>query len=142
MICAQRKADCAYIRGGECRILTDTNFTKKCPFYKRTLNPEREHIFQGHEGVFKKIAGYGDIYFVSEYGEVVNNRGQTLRYKWVKDVACVELRFKYNGAIRTPTRPVHLLVAEAFMPVGDTSIIHIDGNPLNCRLDNLKWSEK
>ena len=142
MVCLQKKADCAYIRDGACRILSDTHFDRKCPFYKRQRFPEREYVFDGKQGTFKLIRGYGDRYFVSEYGEVVNNKGNSIKHRWGQNGVCVELRFKYNGALHTPLRPVHTLVAEAFMPVGEGELIHIDGDPWNCRLDNLKWRDE
>lgn len=141
MECLQKKTDCAYIRNGACRILTNTEFTRVCPFYKKQRTPEREYVFEGKRGVFKLVKGYGDRYLVNEYGDVINNRGESIKYRQGKSCVVVELRFRYAGVLHTPLRPVHTLVAEAFLPVGDTELIHIDGDPWNCRADNLKWSD-
>lgn len=141
MECLQKKADCVNNRGGACRILSDTKFTRPCPFYKRRIRPEREYIFDDKKGTFKMVKGYGDTYLVSDYGEVINNKGRALKYRWAQNCVCVELRFRYMGVLHTPIRPVHSLVADAFLPVGDTELIHIDGDPWNCRADNLKWRD-
>lgn len=45
-----------------------------------------------------------------------------------------------NGKKKTVA--VHRLVADAFIPKADglNIVEHIDSNPSNCRVDNLKWS--
>ena len=142
MVCLQKKTDCAYMRDGACRILTNTEFTRPCPFYKRQMHPEREYVFVGKEGTYKLIKGCGDKYLVNEFGDVIKNDGKSLSYRWSQNCVCVELRYKYAGSLRTTLRAVHTLVADAFLPVGDTDLIHLDGDPWNCRADNLAWSEE
>lgn len=34
-VCVQKRRDCNRYNNGVCVLLTDTNFKKKCPFYKK-----------------------------------------------------------------------------------------------------------
>lgn len=94
--------------------------------------------------VWKDIPGYEGLYQVSNLGGV---RGLVYqgkpRVKWVKPYSGfwgrpkVQL-FKHK---KNTLHPVSRLVLSAFvgLPPKGYQAAHLDGNPLNDRLDNLKW---
>lgn len=136
MICTQKKNDCIFNYGGDCEVLNDTHFNRPCPFFKkRVLEKERDWEFEGHIGVFRLIKGFDGRYFVSEYGEVINRRGDTLNKK----------RDRMGHPIVSLKRPndtwttarVAVLVANAFVQ-GFGSVEHLDGDVDNCERFNLR----
>ena len=84
----------------------------------------------------KEIQGHPD-YTITDYGEVISSKGRNLR---------VLLPY-YSGRYPKVTidgkkRYVADLVAEAFLPEPSNpncKIFYIDGNPMNCNVDNLAW---
>ena len=140
MECKQKKGDCMYNQGASCKILTNTYFMRKCPFYKRGKDPYSvERVIEGHDGVFRKVCGYGDKYYVSDLGEVMAAGGNFLKPRsGGYGNSMVELRWTYNGKPKSSMKNIDALVAEAFGLEGDGLIEHIDGDPFNNRLDNLR----
>lgn len=140
MECRQKRYNCRFNKDGNCKILADTRLDRPCPFFKKGIDPyDVERIVEGHDGVFKKICGYGDSYYVSDLGEVMAGGGRFLKYRrgYYGNTA-VELAFVHNGKKHTTLKNVDSLVAEAFNLDGEGDIEHIDGDLRNCRLDNLR----
>lgn len=136
MICKQKRADCHFNIGGDCEILRNTDFNRNCPFFKkRVIEKPKECEFEGHNGRFRLVSGFDGRYFVSEYGEVVNRRGDVLRRKYDKYQHPV-VNLKSPNETYTCAR-VAVLVANAFMQ-GYGKVEHIDGDPDNCELTNLR----
>lgn len=85
------------------------------------------------------IRGYEGIYKVSSYGAVLSCRsGRLLSPYLVKGYPVVSLRV--DGQRRAGR--IHTLVAETFIgprPSPKMHCAHLDGNPLNNRVDNLAW---
>ena len=136
MICLQNRNDCIFNALGFCSILSDTHFRRACPFYKQQVEPPpRDYEFEGHNGTFRAVSGFGGKYYVSEYGEVINKKGNTLARKLDRyGYPVVQLRTLQNTQT---TAKVARLVAMAFMS-GVEQVEHIDGNKLNCELTNLR----
>lgn len=79
-------------------------------------------------------------YSVSNYGDVVNETtGRVLRQSTTLQGALKVKLFYEGGEI---TKSVKVLVAEAFVESPFelfNTPIHLDGNQLNCRADNIMW---
>lgn len=104
--------------------------------------------------IWKDIPGYDGLYQVSNLGNVKrckkswrsgkNNEALvTLQEKIIsggdrKGYKCVGL---WKNGIAKPVS-VHRLVAKLFIPNPENKpqIDHIDGNPMNNRVDNLRWA--
>ena len=99
--------------------------------------------------IWKDVMGFDGRYKISKNGRVVSF--------WRKKSRCIkatadstknggyllsyQLRDK-DGKIHH--KMVHMLVAEHFIPnpLGYKSVMHIDGNPQNNNVDNLRWTER
>lgn len=93
------------------------------------------------EEIWKDIKGYEELYQVSNLGRVKSfKRGKE------RILGCGNKDYSYRKAIlcknniRT-TKNVHRLVAESFIPNSNNlpEVMHIDDNPANNNLSNLKW---
>lgn len=85
----------------------------------------------------KKIEGF-DGYFITDTGKVIKEEGNEIKpHKTNKGYLRVNLR-KDGKSVH---KLIHRLLAEAFIPNPENKpcIDHIDGNPLNNSLDNLRW---
>lgn len=92
------------------------------------------------------IEGYEGFYMVSTDGEVlaigrdfpVYTRGRILKQSHNKKGYC-QVNFVVDG--KNKTFPVHRLVAKAFIPNPENKreIDHIDGDPSNNHVWNLRW---
>ena len=136
MICLQRRYDCTFNCERECEILRDTRFNRPCPFYKkRVLQRARDWDFPGHNGIFRQIEGYDGKYFISEYGEVINKRGDTINRKRDRQGHPIVALKRPNDSWTTAR--VAVLVANAFIQ-GYGTVEHIDGDVDNCERFNLR----
>lgn len=137
MKCSQKRYNCIFISGEACKILSDTNFTRPCPFFKAGSGPvQRDYVFEGLNGVFREVGSYEGKYFVSDQGEVVTVRGRVLVRKHDRyGHPTVRLDRDYR---KYSTHRVAKLVADAFLPPdGGCVIVHIDGDLDNCAAENL-----
>lgn len=91
--------------------------------------------------MFKKIILDGETtrWSVNEEGQVRNDEtGKFLKGTILHTYRYINFRWNH----KQKNKSVHRLVAEAFLPNPDnlSFVCHIDGDRLNNRLENLKWS--
>lgn len=82
--------------------------------------------------IWKDVPGYAGLYQVSNYGRVKSSRKE-LKPNIRKGYLYVSIsKLKYN---------IHRLVALVFIPNPDNKmeVDHIDGNPFNNHVNNLRW---
>jgi hypothetical protein len=81
-------------------------------------------------------------YAVSDEGDLVNIKTGAPRKLSINQQGIPKISL-YNKEGRLVTRSVALIVAEAFVPRPDEEVfdtpIHLDGERMNCRADNLLW---
>lgn len=81
-------------------------------------------------------------YAVSEHGDIANIKTGMPRKLSTNQFGVVKITV-YNEQKQLVTRSVARLVAEAFVPRPDLDAfdtpIHLDGDQLNCRAENLVW---
>ena len=120
---------------GNCEILTDTLFTRSCPFYKPpvAIDDNAEFEIRGYAGKFKKIKGYS--YFVSTEGVILNNPRKPLKPVFDRSKCEMRVLLYHNGASRWFN--VASLVAAAFLP-GEGRVYFKNGDKKDCRLENLE----
>lgn len=139
MICTQKRTNCIFYAFGKCEILTDTYFSRPCPFFKQgAAEVIRDHILKDKKGIFRDIKGFGGRYYVGEYGEVVSKYGNTIHLKYMKNGSPIVPLVRPTG--HTTTIKLDVLVADAFLG-GSGAVIHKDGNVLNCERWNLERKE-
>jgi hypothetical protein len=99
--------------------------------------------------VWKPVVGYEGEYEVSNFGSVASlpgakgrNRGRKRLLLKPSQNTHKHLRVNFCLAGKRKSLYVHRLVLMAFVgpPSGDTQGAHLDGNPLNNRLENLVWA--
>ena len=94
------------------------------------------------DGIWKPVVGYEGLYEVSSTGKVWSiRRGRVLRPRKKSDG---HLKVGLWKAGKGKDKYVHRLVLEAFVapcPEG-MECLHIDGNPENNRVDNLRWGTR
>ena len=91
--------------------------------------------------MFKDIPGYEGNYKINESGIVINKKGHVMR--------TAQSNSGYlRTALEIPGKPgerlnesIHRLVAKTFLPNPDNLpvVMHIDNDPLNCHVSNLKY---
>ena len=100
---------------------------------------------------WRDIAGYEGIYQVSNLGRVrsldkVRRNGQHWKGRVLKQLLDGKgysfVHLYANGKESHVVKRVHRLVAEAFLsnPEGKPEIDHIDADPKNNRIENLRWA--
>jgi hypothetical protein len=108
--------------------------------------------------VWEVIPGFNGKYFVSNYGNVTRKKrypGNNIIWesrKWQYQKVLMVIQYSDYGESwvqltfpdgRRTSRRINWLVAEAFKYASrDDKIIYRDGNPYNCRLDNLRLSSE
>ena len=136
MNCLQKRDNCIFNAFGRCEILSNTEFTRPCPFYKKgTGEVVQDHEIPGHNGIFRDIRGFGGRYYVSEYGEVISKYGNVIRFKYMKNGSPIVPLQRESGHVTTIK--LDILVADAFIG-GNGVVIHKDGDVLNCERWNLE----
>jgi hypothetical protein len=88
---------------------------------------------------WKEITDYPN-YKISNLGNVKNKKGNILALDITRGHYYIKLYKNSEGK----TKYIHQLLAEAFIPNPEnlSLIDHIDRNPLNNSLDNLRWADK
>lgn len=96
---------------------------------------------------WKPIKGYEGFYEVSNKGRVrsverLNARGQHRKGKAISANSIQQVSLYKDG--KRKNFLVHKLVADAFLekPQANEKLIHVDGNPENNCVENLKWQKK
>lgn len=94
--------------------------------------------------LWKDVIGFEGLYKISTNGRLVSilhKKPRYIRARRVRQVLKYWLRDKDGKKHR---KAVHLLVAEHFVPnpLGYKYVMHIDGNPQNNNVDNLRWTER
>lgn len=121
---------------GECNALDDTDWGgAACPFYKATEHDyEVElHFEPKYIGRFKRVRGFGDKYFVSEYGQVINNIQQEIQvYYSERGFPYVRL-YLWGSMIRVYLAAV---VADAWVK-GRGKLNFKDQDPKHCTAENI-----
>lgn len=98
--------------------------------------------------IWKPIFGYEGLYEISNYGQIKRlNRDKRCRpFRLIKPLkkadghVCVDL--SKNGSSKR--RYIHTIVLETFVEARPQGMEcrHLDGNPENNKIENLKWGSK
>lgn len=97
--------------------------------------------------IWKPIKGFEGFYEVSSEGRVrsverIDLRGRHRKGKIISINSVQQVMLSRNGKKKNCL--VQKLVADAFLekPKSDEKLIHVDGNPKNNCVENLKWEKK
>lgn len=97
------------------------------------------------------VPSYEGVYQVSDLGRVmsldrISNDGKRLQGRLLRPFVMPSghIRVRLSVGNRQRTLKVHRLVLIAFFGQGapDTEVLHIDGNPANNMVENLRWGTK
>ena len=93
--------------------------------------------------IWKDVVGFEDKYQISNYGRLKSKKRIVPTWNGHKTIEEKILKVGItNGYYKhTYLGLIHRLVARAFIPTNDYSLIvnHIDGNKLNNNVNNLEW---
>ena len=99
--------------------------------------------------LWKDVMGYEGLYKVSKNGNVMSFWRKKPRYLTAKTYSSKRSGYLLEYLLRGKDGKnrymmAHMLVAEHFIPnpLGYKHIMHIDGNPRNNNVDNLRWTER
>lgn len=108
--------------------------------------PHEDFLESGVSGgeLWKDVIGYEGLYKVSKNGNVISLRHNKSKYlSKIKagHMLAYLLTDKYG---KVQCKMAHVLVAENFItnPLGYKHVMHIDANPHNNNVDNLRWTER
>lgn len=99
---------------------------------------------QTQEEIWKDVVGYEGLYQVSNFGRVrskrVNRHEGGVMVTKIKKNGYITIMLNVNH--KRISKSVHRMVAEAFIPNPENKpqIDHIDGNPQNNNVTNLRWA--
>ena len=136
MRCQRVEKSCfACLPEGECNALEDTDFCgKPCPFYKMTEHDYRTQlVFEDLRGKWKRVRGFGNKYFVSDRGEVINNLKKPMRVYYSEHGMPYVQLYLWGSQLRLYLAAV---VADAWV-AGRGRLDFKDGDITNCRADNI-----
>ena len=91
--------------------------------------------------IFVWVKGYENEYLIGNHGTVVSTKFNKNKVLKQEKTNGGYLRVKLYKNKKYKRYLVHTLVAQAFIknPKNKNEIDHIDGNPLNNNVDNLRW---
>lgn len=99
--------------------------------------------------LWKDVMGFEGLYKISKNGNIVSFWGKKPRYIKAKTYSSKRagyvLEYQLRGSDhKNHYKMAHMLVAEHFIPnpFGYKHVMHIDGNPKNNHVDNLRWTER
>ena len=89
--------------------------------------------------LWKDIKGFEGLYQISSYGRVWNSN--TLKYLGLSRPEGIHITVLLRKNNASYYQQIHRLVAEAFLPNPDNLavVMHMDDNPLNNNVNNLRW---
>ena len=130
----------------------ETKVTKKTKKSKRTSKtisalPSLVGVLDGD--LWKDVKGFEGLYKISRSGNVISFWRKKSRY--IKAETCSTKNGGYLLSYdltdkdgKRHRKMAHILVAEHFIPnpLGYESVMHIDGDPQNNNVDNLRWTER
>ncbi len=116
------------------------NNVNNLEWVKMLICTDNQKIDEIEGEIWKDIKNF-DLYQVSNKGRVKNKLTNTL-LKLKNDLGYYRINFTIAKQKNTKAFYVHRLVAEAFIPNPEnkTTVDHIDRNPSNNVVENLKWA--
>lgn len=153
MVGIDRSHDLLIRRFNHCQLSSFPSFSKLASLKSSAMTNEEflESISEVGE-IWKPVVGYEDLFIVSSTGKIVSLSRvvDRKRYKFVKPPTLLSIFLDKQGypvvnltipPRHTIHRFVHRLVAESFIPnpYQYPCVDHIDANPKNSHIDNLRW---